>query len=215
MAGCFKKGQKFSNLEVVGERIKIKGRYYEKVLCVCGNTKYVRSEYVTKTISCGCLRKNMFGLKTKEYEKLYSSWRNMIRRCCNPSSERYYTYGKRGISVCEEWKNNFHSFAKWCLENGWNPNLSIDVAAENNVVLGTRKESWRWKKLTGFARNLNTIHGLIVKITHNGETKCVAEWAEKTGIDAKVIYARLYRGKTDPEEILYPGSLRDLRKVGD
>lgn len=48
----------------------------------------------------------------------------------------------------------------------WNPNLSIDVAAENNVVLGTRKESWRWKKLTGFARNLNTIHGLIVKINN-------------------------------------------------
>lgn len=207
MAGCFKKGQKFNNLEVVGERIKIKGRYYEKVLCVCGNTKYVRSEYVTKTISCGCLRKNMFGLKTKEYEKLYSLWSNMIRRCCNPSSERYYTYGKRGISVCEEWKNNFHSFAKWCLENGWKPNLSIDRIDVNGNY---EPNNCSFITMSEQARNKTN----NVLITHNGETKCVAEWAEKTGIDAKVIYARLYRGKTDPEEILYPGSLRDLRKVG-
>ena len=48
----------------------------------------------------------------------------------------------------------------------WNPNLSTEIATKNNVVLGTRKEAWRWKKLIGFARNLNTIHGLIVKINN-------------------------------------------------
>ena len=94
------------------------------------------------------------------------------------------------------------------MENGWNPNLSIDRIdvngnyEPNNCSFKTKSEQ---------ARNKTN----NVVITHNGETKCVAEWAEKTGIDAKVIYARLYRGKTDPEEILYPGSLRDLRKVGD
>jgi hypothetical protein len=50
----------------------------------------------------------------------------------------------------------------------WNPNLPSDEQSQKDygVVLGTRKESWRWKKLTGFARSLNTIHGLIVKINN-------------------------------------------------
>lgn len=44
----------------------------------------------------------------------------------------------------------------------WNPH----VTKPETVVLGTKKESWQWKELKGFARNLNTIHGLIVKINN-------------------------------------------------
>lgn len=40
------------------------------------------------------------------------------------------------------------------------------VEKPKGVTLGTREESWKWKELKGFAKNLNTIHGLIVKINN-------------------------------------------------
>lgn len=48
----------------------------------------------------------------------------------------------------------------------WNP--SVDKP--NEVKLGLRHEKYIWKELKGFARQLNTIHGLILKI--NQILKC-------------------------------------------
>lgn len=42
----------------------------------------------------------------------------------------------------------------------WNENIAIP----SGVKVGYRQIAYRWKKLEGFARNLNTIHGLIIKI---------------------------------------------------
>ena len=50
--------------------------------------------------------------------------------------------------------------------SAWNPNLPVELAEQYGVKLGARKASWRWKQLSGFARSLNTIHGLIIKINN-------------------------------------------------
>lgn len=42
---------------------------------------------------------------------LYAVWCNMIDRCCNPDTTGYENYGGRGISVCDEWRNSFETFA--------------------------------------------------------------------------------------------------------
>ena len=31
-----------------------------------------------------------------------------------------------GVSVCEEWKNNYLNFHNWAYSNGYNDDLSID-----------------------------------------------------------------------------------------
>jgi hypothetical protein len=34
----------------------------------------------------------------------------MITRCHNPNATRYKDWGGRGITVCEEWRNNYEAF---------------------------------------------------------------------------------------------------------
>ena len=40
----------------------------------------------------------------------YKSWAKIKQRCLNPNDKRYESYGARGITVCERWKNSFLSF---------------------------------------------------------------------------------------------------------
>ena len=42
---------------------------------------------------------------------LYQRWYDMIDRCYNPNNSLYYTYGGKGITVCDEWKY-FPSFVR-------------------------------------------------------------------------------------------------------
>ncbi len=58
--------------------------------------------------------------------KLFYIWQNMKQRCSNKKNKTYQYYGKKGITVCKEWLNNFKVFKKWALENGYSEGLSID-----------------------------------------------------------------------------------------
>ena len=42
--------------------------------------------------------------------RLYRIWLNMKNRCYNPRTPRFHDYGGRGITVCDEWKDNFQAF---------------------------------------------------------------------------------------------------------
>lgn len=148
---------------------------------------------------------NPYGLSSKDYAKLYNVWKNMNDRCYNENSQRYYTYGARGITVCQEWRENFHAFAPWVLRNGWTPDLWIErkdvngcYCPENCTFLG-RKEQMRNR-----TNNIN--------ITIDGETKCMAEWCEIFGCDFQKAWARYNALKiTDMRDVFYPGDLRDRK----
>ena len=51
--------------------------------------------------------------------RLYSIWNGMKQRCYNERFSQYKNYGGRGISVCDEWKDDFFSFAEWALSHGY------------------------------------------------------------------------------------------------
>lgn len=58
--------------------------------------------------------------------RIYHCWHDMVRRCYDPKCRNYKHYGAKGISVCEEWKNDFTNFYKWAENNGYSENLTID-----------------------------------------------------------------------------------------
>jgi hypothetical protein len=50
----------------------------------------------------------------------------IMTRCYNASGSDFRFYQGRGIKVCDEWKNDFIAFFKWCIDNGWQKGLVLD-----------------------------------------------------------------------------------------
>ena len=113
-------GQVFGRLTVLGYAGIMKGAPHWDCKCSCGRVKVARGSLLRNgdTRSCGCIsaenRQNYELIDGKHASKhpLFSTWKDMIRRCYNVKHKRYYRYGKRGISVSIRWRNSFHAFVK-------------------------------------------------------------------------------------------------------
>lgn len=126
-------GKQFGDLAVFAYEGKDKNRHSMwRCRCSCGNELVVSSTALKAgQQSCGCKgsRKTIGERSTKHGEsetRLYTIWSNMKGRCYNPNRNRYEHYGGRGITVCEEWRNDYAVFAKWARENGYADDLTID-----------------------------------------------------------------------------------------
>ena len=96
-------------------------------LCLCGKEYEASNNKVQqgRKRDCGC------GIKRKNkadptINTLKQKIKNAISRCYNPNIETYPLYGGRGITVCEEWRNDKMSFIEWALKNGYKEGLEID-----------------------------------------------------------------------------------------
>lgn len=105
--------------------------------CECGNTKIILGNSLLSklTFSCGCYNKehskNIHTKHNMSYSKLYKVWQGMKTRCYNPNFIYYCNYGGRGITICNEWKNDFSKFYEWAINNGYKEGLTIDRINNN------------------------------------------------------------------------------------
>ncbi len=80
--------------------------------------------------SCGCYNKRRTSETHKTHglrsTRLYSIWSKLKGRVLNPKNKDYNDYGGRGITICEEWKNDFMPFYNWAMSNDYSDELSID-----------------------------------------------------------------------------------------
>lgn len=101
-------------------------------LCDCGKKTVVRMSDMKsgRTQSCGCLNIEKIALVKYKHglhgNELYCRWKNMKRRCYDKKAPNYINYGGRGISVCDEWKDNYAAFYNWAINNGYKKELQID-----------------------------------------------------------------------------------------
>jgi hypothetical protein len=124
----------------------------------CGNEFKANTNNVVqgKTRSCGCYRKRRANETHKTHgligTRLYGIWSDIKSRTLNPKYKQYNDYGGRGITICDEWKNDVKSFYDWAMSNGYEEGkgLSIDrIDNDGNYC----PENCRWTTITIQNRN--------------------------------------------------------------
>lgn len=191
--------QEFGRLTVTEKAGKNKhGRILWRCECSCGAVCVVDAASLRSghTASCGCLHRELLVSaklthgESKRKNKAsveYEAWCGMIKRCTNPSDKLYHHYGGRGIRVCDVWLNSFEDFLK---DVGRKPSSqhSIDRYPDNNGDYEPGNVRWATQKEQ--MRNTRANH----LVTINGETRCINEWVELSGISRSALRGRIKRG---------------------
>ena len=120
----------------------------------------------------------------ESHTNLHNIWCGINNRC-DPSHKHAERYGKRGITICEEWKS-YESFAKWARGNGYREGLTIErIDVNGNYEPGNCK----WIPHGEQARNRRTTHWVI----YNGKEMSLAEACEHAGLPYKQVFWRMAR----------------------
>ena len=124
----------------------------------------------------------------KADSRVYRIWLGMKQRCLNPKYHSYGWYGGRGISICQEWIDDFGAFYR---DMGDPP--TEDHSIERRETNGNyTKENCYWAVLLEQANNRRS----NVTITYLGRTQTAAQWGREIGISGELIAKRIKRGLT-------------------
>lgn len=149
--------------------------------------------------SCGCAsRENIAKASAAALEvttkfrhpmkmKLKNLWRNMMKRCYHPDDHRFSDYGGRGITVCEEWRNDRYAFYQWCLDNGIDWHLQIDRKDNDGPYSPENcKFSTQLEQANNTRKN--------VFLDWDGRRMTVSQWAREIGVRQQALHHRIARG---------------------
>lgn len=110
----------------------------------------------------------------------------MKRRCRDPRRADYKWYGAVGVTVCDEWAASFATFLRDMGECP--PGMSLDRI---DGARGYEPGNCRWATAQAQANNRRTNH----RVTFNGETHTLSEWARITGLSVTTLQLRINRRK--------------------
>jgi hypothetical protein len=172
--------------------------------CECGGEKTANATELKRgnTQSCGCLALEQKRAAGKTRQHAYSrvnmyrerkSWESMIARCHVPTHQDFANYGGRGITVCDRWRNSFEAFVQ---DMGMRPeNTTLD---RRDNAIGYNRDNCRWADKTTQANNRRDNR----RITIDGVTQTVAQWARIKGVRDSLIHARLYQGWSEHDAVM-------------
>lgn len=201
-------GQKFEMwtvLEVYGKNKS--GGYMWLCQCDCGKIKAIdgRSLRSGTSKSCGCGRSvygDLYGhgKHNGRNDRLYAVWVGIKDRCLNSNSKFYHRYGGRGITICDEWKDDYPAFKEWAYSHGYNdqaPKGECTIDRINNDE-GYSPENCRFTTSMEQCNNRSNNH----RVEYNGEEHTIAEWCRITGIPKYTLLYRINRYGWDIEKAL-------------
>lgn len=190
-------GEKFNKLTVVGA-VHNGRRWLWECSCECGGNSIAYPNQVMrgKTKTCGCGKsvtfRNMHMKHGESGTRLHGIWKGVINRC-NPKNTHSEHYGKRGIKVCEEWRD-YINFRNWAIENGYADDLTLERRDVNGDYC---PENCVWIPASEQPKNTTK----TIWVTHDGVTAPVSQWADDLGEVRSTVYNRIRNGMS-PEEAL-------------
>jgi hypothetical protein len=210
-------GKRFGSVVVISYSHTARRRSHWHCRCDCGalvikGRDCLRNRNISGCEDCGRERNRIVGKlrgsdspNFKHGHKLgytcsrtYASWAMMLARCGNPNDNRYHRYGGRGITVYERWQRSFSYFLE---DMGERPIGSTLDRIDNNG--NYTPQNCRWATREEQANNKSN----SCRITFEGRTQTVAQWARELGISHMTIRSRLKMGRP-LEEVFSPSSLR-------
>jgi len=196
-------GERYGSLTVLhvdSERTTPEHRYW-RVRCDCGEeiTVTYSNMKIRKDKSCGCktgLRRKAPVLHGRARSAEYNAWWHIKDRCSNPKAANYQRYGGRGITVADEWLDNFQAFYDHV-----GPRPSAEHSLDRLDVNGNYEPgNVRWATPVEQARNRRN----NILATLNGETKCLAEWCNLLGVKHGTMMNRIQKGWSPERALLTP-----------
>lgn len=184
-------GWKSDEVEVLGfDHVRDSGQAMWKCRCLHCNTEFVAMGYRIfhkLTTSCGCQKKVRCSASMTQHgasgSSLYALWTGLIQRCENENCAKYENYGKRGITVCERWRNSFEAFAE---DMGEKPEGCTLDRIDNDGPYSPENCRWADRETQG-ANKRNT-----VLLEHDGQSLTIQQWSKVCGISSAVIRRRYY-----------------------
>jgi hypothetical protein len=186
-------GSTFGDLTVIGLAPRVNNCTRWFCRCSCGNVVAMAANNLKRNTSCkpcaALRRKKAYDTKSAEY----TTWLYMKRRCYNDHRKEFARYGGKGVSVCEEWRNSFEAFYR---DMGPRPSPlhsidRIDPAGDY------APDNCRWILNSEQSKN----RSYCIRVTHNGETKILKDWARTLGIPYNTLLSRYKRGAKTPEKL--------------
>ena len=187
-------GKKYGRLTIMSIYHKTKGNpIYYNAICDCGKiTKVQRSNLKNgHTVSCGCRQREIGFISNLTHGKsktpLYQVYKGIKARCFNEHSQFYNYYGGRGITMCDEWRNDYSVFMNWCFKNGYKKGLQIDRIDTNGNYEPT---NCRFVTCKINSRNRRNVH----VVEYNGEQVFLIDLYKKSQVGRKAFYRRIQSG---------------------
>lgn len=191
-------GKQFGVLTVVSRGERSKNGWLWVCLCECGTAKQLRSDRLQSRAHSACTchwvvraaQRRTSGPRVtwKQRAGTYSIWSGMRSRCLNPDAKDFNRYGGRGVTICDEWKENFDAFVA---DMGLRPSQghSLDRIDNNGPY---SKENCRWATKIEQARNARNNHSILRSDGVRFNT--LVEAAEAIGVSYEAFRSAVKRG---------------------
>ena len=168
--------------------------------CVCGKIKEICLRSLRRGKSTGCLScgkiTNSWSLGARHPDPAVRltalSRQSRIRCCYDPTYKGYVYYGGRNppVTMCDRWLDPINGLKHFIEDMGLRPSIEFKLDRIDNDGNYT-PENCRWATDEQQANNRRNNR----KITWNGMTKTVSQWAKFLGVSRNLLFDRLNKLK--------------------
>ncbi len=195
-------GQRFGILTVLGRCSDGRPGTLWSCQCECGRIKAIASASLRdgRSQSCGCKNREAtskrFTTHGRRHSREYESWAHAKQRCTNPNNKDWALYGGAGIEMRQPYLDSFEALLTDLSQCP--PGKTLDRYP--NPYGHYEKGNVRWASWIEQQRNKRNNR----RLTLNGETLLLMEWAERIGISRKSLDDRLKHGMSVEEALTTP-----------